>query len=251
MTCSGNLIENNCTKCENNLTAIYENGSIISCIEEPQSTLDRIDIIKNGKLVDGIIENIPNYVTKTQLSNGIKYNTSAMCTANVSNCWWKRFNGSPECHLPIYFNISEILPEGQNTLNGDYQLYLIATEKFTAETTNSCNEFMIQPPFYVKCNSDFANKYDGRIYCSDTFGVYKDLEKVNNNGRQMLGGTYTRGSYFYQLEGFNYTDTVSNGTDLIGWTFGINAGYNGEVNASITISFTINDLYLVKKIINN
>ena len=82
MTCSGNLIENNCTKCQNNLLAIYENGSIISFIEETSSTPDRIDIIKNGKLVDDIIEIKPDYVTNNQLSDGIKYNTSAMCIAN-------------------------------------------------------------------------------------------------------------------------------------------------------------------------
>ena len=51
MTCSGNLIENKCTKCENNLSAIYKNGTIISCIKENPSTPDRIDIIKNGKLI--------------------------------------------------------------------------------------------------------------------------------------------------------------------------------------------------------
>lgn len=39
------------------------------------STPDRIDIIKNGKLIDGIIEIKPDYVTKTQLSDGIKYYT--------------------------------------------------------------------------------------------------------------------------------------------------------------------------------
>lgn len=34
MTCSGNSIENNWTKCENNLSAIYQNGTIISCIKK-------------------------------------------------------------------------------------------------------------------------------------------------------------------------------------------------------------------------
>ncbi len=32
--CSGNLNNNTCIKCESNLTAIYENGIIISCIEK-------------------------------------------------------------------------------------------------------------------------------------------------------------------------------------------------------------------------
>ena len=47
-------MENICTKCQNNLLAIYENGTIISCIEVTSPTPDRIDIIKNGKLVRGI-----------------------------------------------------------------------------------------------------------------------------------------------------------------------------------------------------
>ena len=119
MECSGNLIENNCTKCENDLSAIFEKGAIISCIKETLSTPDRIDIIKNGKLIDGIIENLPDYAIKTQLSDWIKYYTSATCTSNPSSYWWNDFIGSPACHLPVYFNISGILPEGQNGLNGE------------------------------------------------------------------------------------------------------------------------------------
>ena len=53
------------------------------------------------------------------------------------------------------------------------QLYLISTEKFTAETTNSYNEFMVQPLFYVKCNSDFANKYDAEYIVQINFGYTK------------------------------------------------------------------------------
>ena len=241
MICSGNLIENNCTKCENNLTAIYENGTIISCVEEDSPTPDRIDIIKGGKLIDGIIENKPGHVIKTELSDGIKYYTSANCTAKATSYWWKDFDGSPECFLPIYFNISEILGEGNHKLNGEYQLYLIATEKFTGTSNSPYNEFMVFPPFYVICN---LQEFGG--YCSDTFGVYKDLERVNNNGRIMIEGIYTRGRDFYQLEGFNYTTKIANGTDLIGWRFRINAGDFGEVRGSITISFIINDLYLIK-----
>ena len=110
---------------------------------------------------------------------------------------------------------------------------------------------MVYPPFIEICNIEFGNKYDNRIYCSNTFGVYKNLEKVNNNGRIMLGGIYNRGSDFYQLEGFNYTTTVANGTEIIGWTFGINAGDFGKVKGDITITFIINDLYLVKIPKNN
>ena len=39
------------------------------------STPDRIDIIKNGKLLDNIIEVKGDHVTKTQLDNAIKYYT--------------------------------------------------------------------------------------------------------------------------------------------------------------------------------
>ena len=70
MICSGNLIENNCIKCESNFSVIYQNETIISCIKETAPTPDRIDIIKNGTLIDGIIEIKPNYVDKTQLSEG-------------------------------------------------------------------------------------------------------------------------------------------------------------------------------------
>ena len=247
MTCSGNLDENNCTKCENNLLAIYENETIISCIEETSPTPDRIDIIKNGKLMEGIIENKPDYVTKTQLSDGIKYYTSATCIAEASTYWFKNFKGNSGCFLPIYFNISNVLPEGQSKLNGEYQLYLNATERFTATSNSPYYEFSVFPTFYIICNSEFGHKSLNRIYCSDTFGIYKQLERVNNNGRVMLGGIYNRGIDFYQLEGFNYTTTVANGTDLIGWNFGVNAGDFGEVKGSLTISFIINDLYLVKR----
>ena len=50
--------------------AIYENGSIILFIEVNSYTPDRINIIKNGKFVDDIIEIKPDYVTKTHLSDG-------------------------------------------------------------------------------------------------------------------------------------------------------------------------------------
>ena len=76
----------------------------------------------------------------------------------LSNYWWKRFTGSPECSLQIYFIISKILPKGQNKLNGEYQLYLIATEKFTAEDVDLCNEYKVIP-----CSSDISNIFDGNF----------------------------------------------------------------------------------------
>ena len=122
--CSGNLINNTCIKCESNLTAIYENGKIISCIEKIDSTPGRIDIIKSGKLVDGIIEIKGDHVTKTQLDNATKYYTySSSCIAYKTSYWIKPFQGNPECQLPIYFNITQVLPEGINYLIGG--LYII------------------------------------------------------------------------------------------------------------------------------
>ena len=70
MTCSGNLIENNCTKCK--IIYCYIWKWINSYIEETSSIPDRIDIIKNGKFADGIIEIKPDYVTKTHLFDGKK-----------------------------------------------------------------------------------------------------------------------------------------------------------------------------------
>ena len=246
MTCSGNSPEHICIKCEDNLIPFYENGKIISCNEEAFPTPDRIDIIKRGKLINGIIEEKPNHVTKTQLTDGIRYYTSSTCVAKPTNYWWKSFEGNDACHLPIYFNFSQILPKEFNMLNGDYTLFLNATERFTGVSNSPYREFMVNPSFYTICNQEFGNKYDGRIYCSNTFGVYKNLEKVNNNGRIMIGGVYNRGMDYYQLEKFNYTTTVVNGTQRIGWNFGMNAGDFGQVKGDLTISFIIYDLYLVK-----
>ena len=119
-----NLIENNCTKCKNNLLAIYENETIISCIEVTSLTPDRIDIIKNGKFADGIIEIKPDYDTKTHLSDGIKNNTSAMCTANPSN-YYLIIGGKDLLEvLNLVFQFillfQKIISKGQNKLNGEY-----------------------------------------------------------------------------------------------------------------------------------
>ena len=73
------------------------------------------------------------------------------------------------------------------------------------------------------------------------------LEKVNHNGRIYLGGVYSRGLGFYQFEGFNYTTSIRNGTQIIGWNFLINAGDFEQVRSnSLSINFTVNDLYLIK-----
>ena len=74
------------------------------------------------------------------------------------------------------------------------------------------------------------------------------LERVNHNGRIYIGGVYNRGWDFYELAGFNYTTNIGNGTQKIGWNFRVEAGSFDEVHSnSISITFTINDLYLIKK----
>ena len=108
---------------------------------------------------------------------------------------------------------------------------------------------MVYPSFHKICSIDFGSK--SMAYCSDLFGAYKRLEHKNTDGIIMLGGTYSRGSDFYQLERFNYTAIVGNGRETIGWNFGIYAGDYGSVKGEITISFIINDLYLVKNKKNN
>ena len=245
--CSGNLINNICIKCESNLTAIYENGKIISCIEKIDSTPDRIDIIKSGKLVEGIIELKGDHVTKTQLDNATKYYTySSSCIAYKTSYWIKPFQGNPECQLPIYFNITQVLPEGINYLIGDYTLYLKASEKFTATSNSPYNEFQVYPPFWMVWDCEFGSNIYG-CYPSNCFGIYKSLERVNHNGRIYIGGVYNRGRDFYQFEGFNYTTNIGNGTQIIGWNFYINAGdFNQVISNSLSITFTINDLYLIK-----
>ena len=63
----------------------------------------------------------------------------------------------------------------------EYRIYL------NVISNSRYNEFMVYSIFYTICNSDFANKYNnGRIYFSDTFWIYKNLEKVDNNGAIML-----------------------------------------------------------------
>ena len=234
--CSGNLINNTCIKCENNLKA------------KTASTPDRIDIIKNGKLFDNIIEIKGDHVIKTQLDNAIKYYTySTYCVANPTSYWAKPFQGD-KCQLPIYFNITKALPEGINYLIGDYTLYLKATERFTATSDSPYREFFVNPPFWMTWGDcSYGSNWNG-CYPTNTFGIYKSLERVNHNGQIILGGVYNRGMDYYQLEGFNYTTNVGNGTQIIGWNFNIDGGAFGRIiSRSLSITFTINDLYLIKK----
>ena len=247
--CSGNLINNTCVKCENNLTAVYEDGKIVSCEEKIASTPDRIDIIKNGKLNDSIIEIKGDHVTKTQLDNAIRYYTYASsCIAYATSYWAKPFQGNPECQLPIYFNITKALPKGINYLIGDYTLYLKASERFTATSDSPYGEFFVEPPFWMSWGDcSFGSNWNG-CYPTNTFGIYKNLERVNHNGQIFIGGVYNRGLDYYQLEGFNYTTNIGNGTQVIGWKFYISAGDFGQVRSnSLSIAFTVNDLYLIKK----
>ena len=93
----------------------------------------------------------------------------------------------------------------------------------------------------------FGSNSNG-CYPTNTFGIYKYLERVNHNGRKYIGGVYNRGIDFYQFEGFNYTTNIGNGTQKIGWNFYIDAGdFNQVRSSSLSITFTINDLYLIKK----
>ena len=184
---------------------------------------------------------------KTQLDDAIRYYTySTYCVANPTSYWQKAFQGD-KCQLPIYFNITKALPEGINYLIGDYTLYLKATERFTATSDSPYREFVVNPPFWMTWDCSYGSNIYG-CYPSNTFGVYKNLERVNHNGQIILGGVYNRGMDYYQLEGFNYTTNVGNGTQIIGWNFYIDGGAFGRIiSRSLSITFTINDLYLIKK----
>ena len=67
ISCSGNGTFNKCLNCSAGLYPKFGNGEIISC-DEP--SIGRIDIIKDGVLMDGIIEITQDYVVKTQVTNG-------------------------------------------------------------------------------------------------------------------------------------------------------------------------------------
>ena len=77
------------------------------------------------------------------------------------------------------------------------------------------------------------------------------MERVNHNGKIFVGGVYNRGSNYYQLEGFNYTTIIGKGTQQVGWYFNVAAGDFNSVSGSISITFIINNLYLIRKIDNN
>ena len=237
--CSGNINNDICYKCFDEFFPEIENDKIIFCNK-------RIDIVKNGKLVDGIIENKGEHVQKTQLEDGIKYYVSATCTTQSSGNWWNVLGGN--CLLPIVFNFSQILPNNKSSLEHDYILYLNATEKFTGKARYyPHDEFQVSPTFWMQCDNVEWSIYDSRIYCSNTFGYYKDLERVNHNGKIFLGGVFNRGYDYYQLEKFNYTQIIGKGSQVIGWTFLIEIGDFQSETGTISITFIVYDLYLLKK----
>jgi hypothetical protein len=242
ISCSGNGTFNKCLNCSAGLYPKFGNGEIISCDE---SSIGRIDIIKDGVLMDGIIEITQDYVVKTQVTNGRKYYTSGTCIKPSTSGWWGGLSGST-CSIYVAFNLSNILPT--NKLIDDYILVLQGTERFTGTSNSYFNEFSISPSFFIECCALCEWSTTSLGYCSNNFGVYKNLERVNHNGRIFVGGVYTRGSDFYQLEGFNVTSTAGKGAQVVGgWNFGVSAGDYGRVTASLTITFIINNLYLVKK----
>ena len=189
-----------------------------------------------------------DYVKKTQLNNSIRYYVEGTCTCPSSSGWWKAMVG--KCYLNIYYNISNLLPENIYYLQDDYYLYLKASKIFGA-TGASYREYFISPAFYLVYGEDWGRNWLGP-YGSGTFGVYKNLERENHNGRIYLGGVYNRGKdnrgYDYlQLEGFNYTTIVRNGTGNIGWNFLINVGQYSSATVKMYIKITINDLFLIRK----
>ena len=236
---------NNCSKCFDGFLTKVENYTIISCY---QDIPERIDIIRNGILSEGVFEIKDDHVQKTQLNNSIRYYVEGTCTCPSSSGWWKGMVG--KCYLNIYYNISNLLPENIYYLQDDYYLYL-KTSKIFGATGASYKEYFISPAFYLVYGEDWGGNWIGH-YGSGTFGVYKNLERENHNGRIYLGGVYNRGKdnrgYDYlQLEGFNYTTIVRNGTGNIGWNFLINVGQYSSATVKMYIKITINDLFLIRK----
>lgn len=82
----------NCEICESEgFLSEVENDSINSCninaskIEIPE----RIDIIKNGFLTDGVIEIKGDHIQNTQLNDSIRYYVEEQCDCSYSSDWWK------------------------------------------------------------------------------------------------------------------------------------------------------------------
>ena len=240
-TCSGYFTNDKCLECIDGLGSLIKNNEIINCYDLPE----RIDIVINGALVDGIIEKKADHVEKIQLNNGIKYYISDTCYSLSSDEWWNEIKGN--CSISIYYNFSNILLNNVASLEDHYILHLNGTERFTANGNSSYCEFMIYPSFFKICDNKEWTHIDRETYCSNTFGIYYDLERVNHNGMKFIDGIYTRGYDFYQLEGFNYQEILEKGTQQIGWKFGIKSGDFNSVRANVSITFIVNDLYLVRK----
>ena len=237
-------LNDKCTKCEDNFIPEFINGEINSCYKEIP---ERIDIVTNGQINEGVIEIKEDYVVKTQLSNGIKYNIQNTCSCPYSSGWWKDMVGN--CHFNIYFNISALLPNNQHYLQDDYILYLIGSEMFGA-TGASYREYMASTFFFQSWGPEWGHNSISN-FGSPTFGIYKNLERDNHDNFKACGGIYNRGKEngyeFLKLEGFNYTTTVKNGTGNIGWRFNIGVGQYSAATVRMYITFIIDNLFLIRK----
>ena len=239
------ICENNiCTKCLENFLIKNKNGTIISCYSKKP---ERIDIINNGRIKEGLIEIVNNGAIKTQLNNCIKYYFEGTGTAPSISYWWKGLNG--DCHLSVYFNISNFLPTNVYYLQDNYYLYLYGSIRYDSYK-GGYSEFSANTMFFIAGGADWGCN---SISCfhSGFFGVYAQLERVNHNGKKFIGGIYNRGvenGYHYiSLDGFNYTTILGNGTGNIGWTFSIYVGQYGSATVNTHYTFTISDLFLIRK----
>ena len=160
------ICENNiCEKCLENFLTKYENDTIISCYSEIP---DRIDIINNGKLKEGIIEIVSDNAIKTQLNNSIKYYLEGTGTAPYTSYWWKGLNG--DCRLSVYFNISKLLPTNVYYLQDKYYLYLHGSIKYAAYK-GGYSEFMTSTMFFSVAGPDWGCNSMNCFY-SGVFGAY-------------------------------------------------------------------------------
>ena len=235
----------NCTKCLDNFLTKYENDTIISCDREIP---ERIDIIKNGILTEGVIELLNDNAIKTQLSNSIKYYFEGSGTVPKTSYWWKGLSGN--CQLRVYFNISNLLPDNIYYLQDNYYLYLNGSIKYEANNGASYAEFSANQMFFGFWGEEWGCNWMN-CFCSSHFGAYANLEKIKHNGKKYIGGIYNRGlinGYHYiSLDGFNYTTTLGNGTGNIGWSFSIDIGQYSSGTIKFRYTFIINHLFLIRK----
>ena len=237
---------NNCTKCFDNFLTKYENSVIISCFTE---TPDRIDIIKNGNLTEGVIEILTASGTiKTQLSNGIKYYFEGSGSAPSTSYWWKDLSGNDVMH--VSFNISRLLPSNTYYLKDNYYLYLKGSYKYEASIGGGSIELWAKQTFFYVEGREWGCNWMN-CFNSMQFGTYTNLETVKHNGNIYIGGVYNRGKvdgyHYLSLDGFNYTTVVGNGTGNIGWSFGVSIGTYSSRTVYVRYTFIINDLFLVRK----